>query len=81
MTLRSRFALRLVAALALCVPFAACDDKKTTVPSRSAPATGGARATDAPPPFNPPATNQTQDVPNTENHPHFVENDYASARA
>jgi hypothetical protein len=31
MSLRSRFALRLVAAIALCAPFAACDDKKSTI--------------------------------------------------
>src|SRR6266498_5149776 len=78
MTLRSRFALRLVAAFALCVPLAACDNKKTVGPAKRAAGTG-ARGADAPANFNLQPPNGAPEAPNTENHPHFIENDYVSA--
>ena len=74
-TLRYRSARRLVAALFLLVPIAACDDKK---PSQS----GGARYEMAPrsAPALPPAAQVNDPAPaNTENFRHFVENDYVSA--
>jgi Ca-activated chloride channel homolog len=79
-TLRFRSALRLVAAAALVVPVAACDDKKASV--GYAPSAGGAYARQAdakmagesPPP--PPAAEKAA---NTEAYEHFVENTYVAA--
>jgi Ca-activated chloride channel family protein len=74
--LRPRSALRVLAAVALSVPLAACDDKKT-VPAGAYPAgraTAGAIGIDPnrPPPAPPVAHN-------TEEYQHFVENGYVSA--
>ncbi|MBO0700851.1 MAG: VWA domain-containing protein [Zavarzinella sp.] len=69
--LRPRSVPRLLVAIALCAPLAACDDKMKV--------TGGARmaAPGAAPTFNPNALPGEQ--PNTENYQHFVENAYVSA--
>jgi Ca-activated chloride channel homolog len=75
-TLRPRSALRLVAAVALCAPFTACDDKKTIGGARPAAATGAAQLAVAE--TNPNAP-QGQ-VPQTENYHHFVENSFVAAR-
>src|SRR5262245_29154961 len=68
--LRPRSALRLIAAIVLCAPLTACDDKKGSYGAR--PAVAGAALA-----VNPNAPPREQ--PNTENYQHFVENAYVSA--
>src|SRR5262245_46185176 len=81
MTLRSRYALHLAAALLLCAPLTACDDKKAA-PARAYVGGPAARATGAiaeAPALNPNQPRQPETEPNTENYQHFVENAYVSA--
>src|SRR5262245_63527624 len=70
MTLRNRCALRLVAALAVCIPLAACDDKKMMAPKAA-----GTRVEFA----NAVAPGHPEREANTENYQHFVENSFVSA--
>jgi Ca-activated chloride channel family protein len=72
MTLRFRCALRLAAALAVCVPLAACDDKKLMAPKSTNTGVGLALV-NAADPRNP------EGELNTENYQHFVENPFVSA--
>jgi Ca-activated chloride channel family protein len=77
MTLRHRFALRMFAALAICIPLAACEDKKIIGPrpgtSPAAREAGNMRLA------VPVPQNQPQEQFNTENYQHFVENEYVAA--
>src|SRR5262245_26668916 len=78
MTLRHWSAPRLLAALVLCIPLTACEDKKTSGPPRAGGARGLAAAT-APNQFNPNLPPPLEAPPSTENYQHFVENAYVSA--
>jgi len=81
MTLRSRYALRLVAAFVLCAPLTACDDKKAS-PAKAyvgVPAVGATGAMMQGPAFNPNEPRKPESEGNTENYQHFVENAYVSA--
>src|SRR5262245_5375758 len=71
MMLRSRCALRLVAALACCLPSTACDDKKMMAPKANR--TGAELA------FAAAIERKPEGEGNTENYQHFVENAYVSA--
>jgi Ca-activated chloride channel family protein len=71
MTLRYRCALRLVAALAICVPLAACDDKKGSPAKMAGPAVAVTNAVNLAKP---------EGEHNTENYQHFVENAFVSAQ-
>ena len=89
-TLRSRSALRLLAVVAVCVPLAACEDKKMGGRPQMAAGTGGgyhggmvtaAHTGDAPaynPNLPPPAPPEPTADAHTENYHHFVENDYVA---
>ena len=73
MTLRSRCALLQAAAMVLCLPLTACDDKKSVAPRAGATnlrEVGLAIAND---------TRKPECDHNTENYQHFVENPYVSA--
>jgi Ca-activated chloride channel family protein len=72
MILRCRCALRLVAAVAFCLPLTACDDKKHS------PAIGGVQADRLSIP-NGRLDARLEGNHNTENYQHFVENAYLSA--
>ena len=78
-TLRPRSALRLMAAITLCAPFAACDDKKMAREAGYAARPAGARTGAARTTANTTAPAGEQ-VPQTENYHHFVENSYVAAR-
>jgi Ca-activated chloride channel family protein len=76
--LRTRSALKLLAIVAMCLPLAACDDKKMGGGGRYAPV--AARTGEVPPLFDPnrpPPGPMTEH--NTEDYLHFVENAFVSA--
>src|SRR5687768_418366 len=76
-TLRPRSALRLLAAIALCAPLTACDDKKT-IAYKPAAGDGAVRNVTGAAPVNPNMPKPAEQA-NTENYQHFVENAYVSA--
>ena len=84
-TLRSRSALRLLAVVALCVPLAACDDKRKVTGRPTDRTTGGvyhatlAVAHTGAAEHNPNQPPAPAEPHNTENYQHFVENNYVLA--